>query len=73
MPIQTYQTAFELELMRAVQARIDHLSQELMVPAKITDYPAYREQIGRIISLREIAGMCDDANEALQKQARGEY
>jgi hypothetical protein len=59
--------------MRAVEQRLQHLMDALVTPNSIADYPAYREQVGRIMSLREIAGMCEDANETLQKQARGEY
>jgi len=73
MPAQTYRTAFEAELLRSVEQRLEHLMAELLTPQKLVDYPAYREQVGRIMSLKEIAGMCEDANETLQKQARGEY
>ncbi len=59
--------------MRAVQLRLEYLKESLVTPGSVADYPAYREQVGRIMSLKEIEGMCEEANDALQKQARGEY
>ena len=73
MPIQTYQTAFERELRTAIDLRLSHLIATLITSSSITDYPAYREQVGRIQAFQEIASMCDDTNDIIQKQARGDH
>jgi len=70
---QTYQTAFERELRAAVDLRLDHLVATLITSSSISDYPAYREQVGRIQAFQEIAAMCDEANDIIQKQARGDH
>ena len=73
MAALTYQTAFETELRAAVERRIKHLTEALITATAVVDYPDYRLQVGRIQAFMEIAGMCDEANDVLQKQARGEY
>lgn len=63
-----YNNMFEFELRKLVEAEILRLSENLANPAAVVDYAEYKHQVGKIIALRAVFDLCDEANATLSKR-----
>ena len=54
-------TAFERELEKLIQARIEILSDNIVGGMAVSSMEEYREAVGRIAELREVLSLCEEA------------
>ena len=54
-------TAFERELEKLIQARIEILSENIVGGMAVSSMEEYREAIGRIAELKEVLSLCEEA------------
>jgi len=54
-------TAFERELEKLIQARIEILSENIVGGMAVSSMEEYREAVGRIAELREVLSLCEEA------------
>jgi imidazoleglycerol phosphate dehydratase HisB len=60
-------SAFERELKRMIQHRIEDLSVNLCLGLAVSSMEDYREGVGRISELKEVLSMCDEAATTISK------
>jgi hypothetical protein len=65
--INPVSTAFERELKKMIQNRIEDLSVNVCLGLNVSSMEAYREAIGRISELKEVLLMCDEAATTINK------
>jgi|688.fasta_scaffold210237_2 hypothetical protein len=65
--INPVSTAFERELKKMIQARIEDLSVNVCLGLNVPSLEAYREAVGRISELKEVLSMCDEAATVINK------
>lgn len=65
--MQTASSAFERELRKLVTARIAELTDSLSA-GLVQTFDEYKYQAGRIASLKDVFGLCDDAQAELDKR-----
>ena len=63
-----YNNQFEIELNKLLEAEIARLSENLVTPGSIVDYPDYEHQVGKIIALRSVIDLCEEVNTILSKR-----
>jgi len=62
MGVTTYQTYYEYELKKILQAEIDRLTATITAEYEVvSDYSSYRYHIGQIKGLRRALELCDEA------------
>lgn len=54
-------TAFERELEKLIQARIEILSENIVGGMSVSSMEEYREAVGRIAELKEVLSLCEEA------------
>jgi hypothetical protein len=54
-------TAFERELEKLIQARIEILSENIVGGMAVSSMEEYREAVGRIAELKEVLSLCEEA------------
>lgn len=54
-------TAFERELEKLIQARIEILSDNIVGGMAVSSMEEYREAVGRIAELKEVLSLCEEA------------
>jgi len=64
----TYNNQFQLELMKLVDERIAHITDNVMLGMSVVDYAEYKYQIGRIEGLRSIIELSEEVNTILSKR-----
>ena len=65
----TANNQFEAELKRRIAEEVDHLKENLAAGLAVTDYPQYREIIGKITAYRLVAdSYCDEVQTAINKR-----
>jgi hypothetical protein len=60
-------TAFERELEKLIQARIEILSENLVGGMSVSSIEEYREAVGRISELKEVLSLCEEAASIVSK------
>lgn len=64
----TYNNQFQLELMKLIDERIAHITENVMLGMSVVDYPEYKYQIGRVEGLRSIIELSEEVNTILSKR-----
>lgn len=54
-------TAFEREVEKLIQARIEILSENIVGGMAVSSMEEYREAVGRIAELKEVLSLCEEA------------
>jgi len=54
-------TAFERELEKLIQGRIEILSENIVGGMAVSSMEEYREAVGRIAELKEVLSLCEEA------------
>jgi hypothetical protein len=65
--INPVSTAFERELKKMIQHRIEDLSVNVCLGLNVSSLEEYREAVGRISELKEVLSMCDEAATTINK------
>jgi len=65
--INPVSTAFERELKKMIQHRIEDLSVNVCLGLNVSSIEEYREAVGRISELKEVLSMCDEAATTINK------
>ena len=65
--INPVSTAFERELKKMIQNRIEDLSVNVCLGLNVSSMEEYREAVGRISELKEVLSMCDEAATTINK------
>ena len=63
-----YNNQFQIELTKLLQAEIERLTEHLLNPASVADYADYKQQTGKIIALRSVFDLFEEANTILSKR-----
>ena len=63
-----YNNMFEFELRKLVEEEILRVTEVLTTPGAIVDLSDYRHQVGKIVALRGVLDLCDEANSILSKR-----
>lgn len=64
----TYNNQFQLELMKLVDERIAHITDNVMLGMSVVDYAEYKYQIGKVEGLRSIIELSEEVNTILSKR-----
>lgn len=64
----TYNNQFQLELMKLVDERIAHITDNVMLGMSVVDYADYKYQIGKAEGLRSIIELSEEVNTILSKR-----
>ncbi len=64
----TYNNQFEIELKKLLDAEIERLTEIIMIGAAIDDHATYRMYVGKVIALKDVHAMCEEANAELAKR-----
>jgi len=54
-------TAFQRELEKLIQSRIEILSENIVGGMAVSSMEEYREAVGRIAELKEVLSLCEEA------------
>lgn len=64
----TYNNQFQLELMKLIDERISHITENVMLGMSVVDYSDYKYQIGKVEGLRSIIELSEEVNTILSKR-----
>ena len=64
----TYNNQFQLELMKLIDERIAHITDNVMLGMSVVDYTEYKHQIGKVEGLRAIIELSEEVNTILSKR-----
>lgn len=64
----TYNNQFQLELMKLIDERIAHITENVMLGMSVVDYADYKYQIGKVEGLRAIIELSEEVNTILSKR-----
>lgn len=64
----TYNNQFELELMKLIDAKIAHITDNVLLGMAVVDYADYKYQIGQVAGLRSIIELSEEVNSILAKR-----
>ena len=61
-------TQFEIELQKLIDQEIERLKDNLSNGLSVVDYADYKHQVGKILGLRSVIELCEEAKSILAKR-----